>query len=107
MMNDELADRILDASDDDPTLHAAYRTGSDDDRDYWLVVAQKTYEEKEMLKIRYFAADHDDPAEDTWMQNGVTARKGPELVERFACDFPAFSNGVDEFFSHDLVGSEE
>lgn len=90
----ELHGRITDASDDDPELHAAYLTGSVNNIEYYLVVAEKTHDGNAMLKIRYFALHPDNPNKDTWMKNGVTARKGPELIEKFAADFTAITKGV-------------
>lgn len=110
MDKNELFTRIHHASDDDPQIHAAYKTGEDKGISFYLVVAEKIHESKDMLKIRYFALNHNNSANDTWMKNGVTARKGKELIERFAQDFQHFHNGVtggNTSFYHDLTESEE
>lgn len=85
--------RILDASDDDPTIHAIYHTGSDEGLDYLLVLATKTHDGMEMLKLRYFALHPSNPEEDTWMQNGITARSSDKLMASLAKDFAAVANG--------------
>lgn len=108
--NDELRTRIEQESEDDLALHAAYQTGSADNFEYYLVLGRKRHEGKEMLKIRYFAAHEFDPAKDTWMKNGVTARQGDELIDRLAKDFQAFAAGVTgecgDFITHDLSGGD-
>lgn len=105
-----LEDRIQNASDDNPTIHALYRTGSDESITYYLVIATKTYEGREMLKIRYFALNKGAPADDTWMQNGITARGADALLARLASDLPAINAGVtdgDETIGHDLTNDIE
>jgi len=90
----DIVARIEDQSDDNPNLRAVYRTGSDDERDYYLVVATKHHQGREMLKVRYFAADHDTPHADTWMKNGITARSSDALIAKLANAFAAMSNGL-------------
>lgn len=89
-----IKDRILDASDDDPNIHAIYKTGSDKSLDYYLVIASKQHDGMEMLKIRYFAAGQDDPGDDTWMQNGITARSSDTLITALKEDFALMDGGA-------------
>lgn len=102
----QLHDRIAAASDDNLELHAAFRTGSDEGIDYYLVIGRKQHEGKEMLKIRYFALHTSNPENDTWMKNGVTARHGDKLTESFAPTFQAIAKGLTgddgDFITKDL-----
>lgn len=101
-----LRERIEAQSEDSLNIHATYKTGEDGQHEYWLVLARKEYEGEPMLKIRYFALSTDEPSEDSWMSNGVTARKGDDLLEQFAKDMPAIGQGITEdnaaFTRHDL-----
>lgn len=101
-----LRERIEAQSEDSLNIHAAYKTGDDGQHEYWFVVARKEYEGEPMLKIRYFALSTDEQSEDSWMSNGVTARKGEALLNRLAKDIPAIGQGITEdnaaFTRHDL-----
>lgn len=90
----ELERRIMAQSDDDPTIHSIYKTGEDDGIEYLLVVAKKQHEGREMLKIRYFALNKNDEREDTWMQNGITARTSDVLEHHLGEDLSALASGI-------------
>lgn len=109
-MNDNLRQRISDASDDNLELHAAYKTGSDADYVFYVVVGQKEYEGKDILKMAYFAAHHTQPDNDTWMSNGLRAREGTSLLDALARDLQHAHNGITgddgDFISRDLTSEE-
>lgn len=111
MDKETVVQRILDASDDDPTIRAVHPTGESDegDIDFVLVIAEKVYEGREMLKIRYFAMHKGKPEQDTWMQNGITMRSSDTLISRLAADFTAMHNGLpdDATLFNDLRGHDE
>lgn len=103
-----LDDRILAQSDDNPTIHAVIKAGEDDEREYHVVVATKFHEGTEMLKIRYFAADHTTPRKDTWMQNGITARRTGDLAGRLGEVLDAVDGTLpdDVTITHDATTGE-
>lgn len=107
MENDELRSRIQAASDDNEELHAAYKTGAQNDIDYYVVVVTKQHDNSPMLKLRYFALHRDNPNNDTWMKNGLTARNGDELLHNLAKDLQHVHNGITgddgPFFGRDLT----
>jgi len=111
MNSEELRARIRTASEAALNVHAAYKTGESEGIEYYVVVAEKTHNGKEMLKLRYFAAHIHNPEEDTWMKNGLSARNGPSLLERLAQDLQHAHTGLTgndgEFITSDLTGSEE
>jgi len=94
MEMETIHDRVHDASDDDPNIHAIINTGSEENITYFLIIATKRHDDMDMLKVRYFAAHQDDQSEDTWMQNGITARSSDMLITKLKEVFALMDGGL-------------
>ena len=70
----EAEQRIADQLDDDATLCGFIRTGHDDSAVYYLVASRDTYDDHEMLRVRYMTLGHAEWREDTWLKNGISIR---------------------------------
>lgn len=82
-LSDVEARILAEADSADVKLHAVFRTGEEFserdetdnwDVDYYLALYEDTYEGKEYLKMRYFAAHKHDKSQDTFLKNGINIR---------------------------------
>lgn len=71
---DDAETRINDLIDDSNSLCGFIRTGHDDSAVYYIATTRGTYEDHEMLNIRYVALGHAEWREDTFLKNGISIR---------------------------------